>query len=177
MLKITLEVLLVIVFIFFEELIWKKIALPIKDYLASLEILQSTQIWIEARTVNSTLIIFGFLFIVAEVMGIYSGILIVSGAIISGAILYAIKAGIAGLTFWIFSFTKDKLLTIGWFKWSYDLIMKLFDWIKSTTIYRRVRVQIYRVKKYIRNLNGPGLKEDMQHVYDGLTNIFKGLQK
>ena len=175
MLKITSEVLLVIVFIFFEELIWKKMAMPIKNYLASLEILQGTQIWIETRGLYETLSIFVVLLTIAEFMGIYSGILIVSGAIISGVILYGIKVGVAGLTFWIFSFTKDKLLTISWFKTVYDLIIELFDWIKSTRIYRKVRYSVYRTKRYVNNLNSTGFKDDIEHVYKALTELFKGI--
>ena len=118
--------------IFFEELIWKKLAVPVKDYLVSLEILQGLQVKIESQSVYSTLGIFLVPLAIAEVMGLYSGALIVSGSLLVGIIIYIIKIPVAGLTFWIFSFSKDKLLTIDWFNTLYELMIRLFDWIKST---------------------------------------------
>ena len=174
MVKITFEVILVIGFIFFEELIWKKLALPVKEYLESLEILQKLQIKIEAQDLTSTLWIFVGLLAITEVAGIYAGVLIVSGAIITGVVLYGIKVAFAGLTFWIFSFTKDKLLTISWFKYSYDKLIQLFNWVKSTRIYRKTQYSIYRVKKYIRTTKSSEFRGDINHVYDGLKTIFAG---
>jgi len=174
MLKITFEVVLVIAFIFFEELVWKKLALPVKNWLVSLEILQGVQAKIMLQSTYMILLIFLVPLAIAEVMGIYSGMLIVSGSLIMGVLLYIIKIPVAGLTFWIFSFSKDRLLTIDWFETLYDLMVRLFDWIKSTNIYRRVRYSIYRVKKYFKNLKGNGFREDIDHVYKGLVQIFKG---
>ena len=172
MLKITAEVILVIGFIFFEELIWKKLALPIKDYLTSLEILQKLQIKIESKSLNYILGLFVVVLTITEVAGIYAGLLIVQGAIIAGVILYAIKVGFAGFTFWMFSFTKDKLLTIDWFKTVYDLLMRMFNWIKATRIYRKVQYQVYRTKRYLKNLKAGTFKDDVSRVYMLLVQVF-----
>ena len=172
-LKITLEVFLVLVFIFFEEIIWEGIALPIKNLLASLKILESVQAKIEAFDVYPTLAIFLVPLAVAEYMGIKSGVLILQGYLISGVILYALKVPVAGLTFWVFSFSKDKLLSIDWFETLYGLLMRLLDWIKATRIYRRVRVSIRNVKRYIKGFGSGNFKGQMKVTYDRIKTIFK----
>lgn len=175
MLKVTFEVLLVILFIFFEEIVWEYIAVPIKNKLSSMKILQGVQTSIESKTAYQTLGIFLVLFILVEVAGIYAGILLVQGLVVTAVILYASKLPLAGLTFWIFSFSKVKLLSIDWFETLYNLVMRLFDWIKSTRIYRKVRYSIRNVKRYVKNLKGGnGIKDDIDHVYKGLKMIFKG---
>lgn len=175
MLKITFEVVLVIAFIFFEEIVWEYIAIPIGNKLKSLKILEGVQAKIETKTAYQTLGIFLVLLVIVELAGIYAGILLVQGFAIAAIILYASKLPLAGLTFWIFSFSKVKLLSIDWFKTLYDLVMRLFDWIKSTRIYRKVRYSIRNIKRYIKNLKGGnGFKADIDHVYKGLIHIFKG---
>ena len=177
MFKITLEVIFVIIFIFFEELVWKKFAVPIRDWLASLKILQTVQIKIEEKTAYQTLVIFLGLFIVVELAGIYAGILALQGALIWAGILYASKIPLAGFTFWIFGFTKDKLLTIDWFDSLYSLVLRLFNFIKSTRIYRKVNYSVYRTKRVFKNMKKSSLKNDINHVYVNLTNIFKGADR
>ena len=176
LLKTTLEVILVIVFIFFEELIWKKLALPVKNYISGLKILESTKEKIMIQSAYMTLLIFLIPLAIAEAMGIYSGILFVSGSIIGGAFLYALKIPIAGLTFWIFSFTKEKLLTIDWFETLYELLMRFLNFIKETDIYKSVKLKIVDIKARIKHsMPGQGgFSEEINHVYSGLKHIFKG---
>lgn len=172
-LKTLLEIFLVIGFIVFEEIVWEQVAKPSMAWLASLEILQKLQVKIETLGLYEVLALFVGLFVIVEALGIYAGILFVSGSIISGVILYILKLPVAAFTFWIFSFTKEKLLTVAWFAGMYYYIMAKFDWVKSTRIYRRVRVQIYQTKKYFRNLKAGTFKEDINRVYNLLKELFK----
>lgn len=174
MLKITFEVFLVIAFIFLEELVWKKIAVPVAKWLGSLSILQKLQAKIELQTAYKTLAYFLILFGIVEIAGLYAGVLMVSGSFVWGVILYGMKVPIAAFAFWMFSFSKVKLLTIEWFATIYGLLMQLLDWITATSIYRRVKIQIYRIKKYIKNMKAGTVKDDLTHVYQGLTMIFRG---
>ena len=173
MLKITFEVILVIGFIFFEELIWKTLALPIKNYLSTLNIFGKLQAKIEAQSVYTILGLFVSLFVVVELMGLWATGLFLTGSVIAGVIVYALKIPLAGFTFWMFSFTKEKLLTIEWFAAVYKLITQLFDWVKSTRIYRRVRVQIYSTKKYFKNVSTGSFKNDIKEIYIKLKDLFK----
>jgi len=176
-LKIALEIVLVILFIFFEELVWKKLALPVKEYIASLKILDGLQVKISKQTPYTTLAIFLIPLGIAEIMGIYSGMLFISGSVIAGAFLYALKIPIAGITFWIFSFTKEKLLTIDWFETLFSLLMRFIDFIKDTEIYKSVKIKIANYKLYLKSLlSGDGsLKEHINKVYEKIKDTFKEL--
>jgi len=177
LLKITMEIVLVILFIFFEELIWKKLAIPLKDYISNLEIAKTTKAKIETQSINMTLLIFLLPLGVAELMGIYSGMLIVSGSIIFGVFIYLLKVPVAAITFWIFSFTKEKLLKIDWFKTIYDLLMRFLNFIKNTGVYKRVKTKIASIKKHVKRLNPKSgeFSEEINYIYTSLTNLFNGL--
>jgi len=176
LLKTTMEVILVIVFIFFEELIWKKLALPVKNYISKLKILDATKEKIIEQSAYTTLAIFLIPLAIAEGMGIYSGLLFVSGSIITGAFIYALKIPVAGITFWIFSFTKEKLLTIDWFETLYGLLIRFLDFVKSTEIYKNVKIKIEDVKASLKRMKpgNDGFSKEINHIYLGLKNIFKG---
>ena len=173
LLEIILKIIMVIGFIIFEELIWKFIAIPVGTWFASLKAFQKLQVKIEAYSAYQTLAIFLVLFGVVEIAGIYAGILLVSGSVITATLLYASKMPLAALTFWIFGFTKDKLLTIDWFASLYGLVIQAFDWVKSTSMYRKVKYSVYRAKRYLKNLKSSGFKEDIARIYRGLQTIFK----
>ena len=177
LLKITMEIILVILFIFFEELIWKKLAVPLKDYISNLEIAKITKAKIEIQSINMTLLIFLLPLGVAEVMGIYSGMLIVSGSVIFGVFMYILKIPVAAITFWIFSFTKEKLLTIDWFKTIYDLLIRFLNFIKNTGVYKRVKTKIASIKEHVKRLNPKSgeFSEEMNYIYTSLTKLFNGL--
>lgn len=174
MLKITAEVILVIGFIFFEELIWKKLALPIKDYFVSLEMFQRLQAHIELQSLNTILAIFVGLFGLVELLGFYAGALLLSGSISWAITLYVAKAPLAGFVFWMFSFTKDKLLTIEWFAWSYNKLMAGFDWVKATKIYGSVQAKVTEFKIYVKGLVGTdgAFKSEVTRIYAKIKDIF-----
>lgn len=177
MLKTTFEVILVIGFIFFEELVWKHAIRPIYNGIKSLEITKNTEAKIMEQGVYTILTLFIVLFVITEVAGIYAGVLIATGAIFTGVGLYGFKVVIAAITFWIFGFAKVKLLTIRWFDWTYTKVMIAFDWVQSTDIYRRVKIGIYRAKKYVQNVKSNEFRDDIDHVYQGLVHIFQGRKK
>ena len=173
-LKITAEIILIILFILFEELIWKIFALPVKNWIIKRKILESVKVKIEKQGTYETLVIFLVPLIIAELMGLYSAQLFISGSILMGIVIYTVKIPVAGITFWIFSFTKEKLLTIDWFKTLYDLLIRFLDWIKSTAIYKRVKDKILAIKQSIKNLMpGSGhMTEEINHIYVVLKSLF-----
>jgi len=175
LLKITSEVLLVIGFIFFEELVWKKLALPVKNWLASLKVLEKVQENIMKLDVYPTLAVFLVPLAIAEFMGIKSGALIITGELFWGVVVYALKIPVAGLTFWVFSFSREKLLSIDWFNTLYELLMRFLDWVKSLKIYKSVKVKIRWAKIKVKKLspkNG-GLSTEMKKVYEAMAHVFK----
>ncbi len=172
--EVTVKVILVLGFIIFEQVIWEQIIYPVKTWLVSLEIMQKIQAWIETKGTKTTMLIFLIPLFIAEALSIYSGALIATGTIMFGVILYAIKIPVASVTFWIFGFTKEKLLSVKWFKYSYNKTMIGVDWIKSKRVYREVMYSIYKIKKYIKTTKNSEFRDDIEHVYQGLVSIFKG---
>ncbi len=73
-------------YIIFEELIWERLAKPIFSYISTLELFRDLEPKILA--LNSYIILFIFLipFVIVELLGIYAGILFISGNILFGIV-------------------------------------------------------------------------------------------
>jgi len=144
------QLILVIIYILFEELIWEGIARPIYEFIHSLKILQKVEETLHAVNAYVILVIFVLLLGIVEALGIYAGILFISGQVLLGISLYITKIPIAAFTFWIFRITEDKLMQFGWFKWIYEWIMKGIDWLKLLEIYQLTMHQIKVTKANIK---------------------------
>ena len=144
------QLILVIIYILFEELIWEGIARPIYEFIHSLKILQKVEETLHAVNAYVILVIFVLLLGIVEALGIYAGILFISGQVLLGISLYITKIPIAAFTFWIFRITEDKLMQFGWFKWIYEWIMKGIDWLKLLEIYQSTMHQIKVTKANIK---------------------------
>lgn len=145
-----LQLILVIIYIIFEELIWEGIAKPVYAFVHSLKILQKVEVQLHRVHASVILVIFVLLLGAVEALGIYAGILFVSGQALLGITLYLSKIPIAAFTFWIFRITEDKLMQFGWFKRMYDWIMKGIDWLKSREIYMQMMERLATVKASIK---------------------------
>ncbi len=151
-----LQLILVIIYIIFEELIWEGIARPIYVFIHSLKILHKVEKTLHSVNAYVILVIFVVLLALVEALGIYAGILFISGQALLGMSLYISKIPIAAFTFWMFRITEDKLMQFGWFKWIYDWIMKGIDWLKSLEIYQstiqRIKVTKANVKQTMKRV-------------------------
>ncbi len=147
---ILLQFLLVLTFILFEELIWEGIAKPLYTFVHSLKVLQKVEVWLHGVNASVILVIFVLMLVSVELLGIYAGVLFVSGQILLGIMLYISKIPIAAFTFWMFRVTEDKLMRFGWFKWIYGKIMAFIDWIKTLDIYRDTMTKIRGMKERIK---------------------------
>ena len=147
------QLILVIIYIIFEELIWDGIAKPIYETIHGLKILQKIEVKLQNVNPSFILVIFVLLLTIVEAFGIYAGILFVSGQVLLGLSLYISKIPIAAFTFWLFRVTEDKLMQFGWFKWIYEKIMKAIDWLKSSEMYEKTieRLKILKssIKSYV----------------------------
>ncbi|MDM5263892.1 hypothetical protein PF327_06745 [Sulfurovum sp. XTW-4] len=145
-----LQLLLVVTYIIFEELIWEGIAKPIYEAIHALKILQRIEVKLEHLNPSMILVIFILLFAIVEAFGIYAGMLFVSGQMLLGLVLYISKIPIAAFTFWLFRITEDKLMQFGWFKWVYEWIMKVIDWIKSSEMHQKTMAYLLQIKMRIK---------------------------
>ena len=145
-----LQLILVIIYIIFEELIWEGVAKPIYETIHGLKILQKIEMKLQHVNASVILAIFVVLLSIVEAFGIYAGVLFVSGQVTLGLALYISKIPIAAFTFWLFRVTEDKLMQFGWFKWLYDWIMKAIEWLKSREMYVKTMERLQEVKKSIK---------------------------
>jgi len=141
-----LQLILVIIFIIFEELIWEGIAQPIYEAIHSLKVLQKLETKLQQINAYVVLVIFVVLLATVETFGIYAGMLFMSGKVMLGLALYISKIPIAAFTFWLFRATEDKLMQFSWFKWLYEQMMKAINWLKSREIYKRTMEKIKNIK-------------------------------
>ncbi|GIT99029.1 hypothetical protein [Sulfurovum sp. TSL1] len=144
------QLLLVMTYILFEELIWEGIAKPIYEAIHALKILQRLEAKLENLNPSMILVIFILLFVIVEAFGLYAGMLFVSGQMILGLVLYIAKIPIAAFTFWLFRVTEEKLMQFGWFKWLYEWIMRAIAWIKATEIHRKTMERLVEMKRDIK---------------------------
>ena len=147
------QLLLVITYIIFEELIWEGIANPIYKAIHGLKILQQIETKLEKVNAHVILGIFVILLVIVEAAGIYAGMLFVSGQVLIGLVLYISKIPIAAFTFWLFRITEDKLMQFGWFKWLYDKLMAGIDWLKSREMYIKTMERLKIVKERIKQVS------------------------
>ena len=149
-----LQLILVLIYIVFEELIWESIAKPIYEFIHSLKILQKIEVLLHGVNSYVILVVFVALLGMVEILGIYAGVLFVSGKVWHGVTLYLTKIPIAAFTFWVFRVTEDKLMQFGWFKWLYELIMRGIDWLKSLEVYistvEAIKVMKAKIKVYLK---------------------------
>jgi len=165
---------LVFVYIVFEELVWETIAKPIYEYFHSLKILKRIEFHIHKLHRLVLLILFLSLFVQVELLGVLAVALLAKGKVYSGVLLYSAKIPIGAFTFWLFKITKDRLMTFGWFKASYDFTMSVIDKIKATQTYQEVKESTKEIKEFIKEnfKNRSSLKIKIKRIY---TNIKKAL--
>ncbi len=145
-----LQLLLVIVFIVFEEVIWEGISKPIYEFVHSLKILKRVEILLQRVNAYVILVLFVLMLGSVELLGVYAGLLFVSGKVWHGLLLYVMKIPIAAFTFWVFRVTEEKLMRFGWFKWIYGKIMAFIDWLKSLAIYQSAMQRLKAVKEQLK---------------------------
>ena len=163
-----LQFVVVLVYIIFEELIWESISRPIYEFIHSLRILQRVEVLLHSVNAYAILVLFVAMFASVESLGIYAGLLFVSGKVWHGLVLYFTKIPVAAFTFWMFRVTEDKLMQFGWFRWLYGLVMRLIKWLKSTDIYvaalGRVKILKSRIKDFKRYFKEKYLSKESRFV-------------
>ena len=175
-----IQLILVLIYIIFEELIWEGISKPIYKAIHSLKILQKLENKLETVKPSVVLALFVFLLIIVEGAGIYAGMLFVSGHVLLGLGLYISKIPIAAFTFWLFRVTESKLMQFAWFKWLYEKILAGIAWLKATEAYKRTMIRLTKTKeslkawkdKYIGTQDN-AFFDKMKKLYDSLKDSLK----
>lgn len=172
---LSIQILLVVTFVIFEELVWDVFAKPIYQYISKLKILDKLGQKLFHANRYFLLIIFVLLFVSVELAGLYAGILAIGGNLAAAIMLYLSKIPIAAFTFWLFGATKEKLLSFGWFNWIYEKIISLFERIKQTEIYHKIKEMISDVKERLKSFKEKFFSRDSR-MMTSIKKIYHSLK-
>ncbi|WP_428355252.1 hypothetical protein [Methyloprofundus sp.] len=142
----TLESILVIGYILFEELIWNVFAKPVYQYLKSLIILEPLKKTFLQMNRYLLLTVFIFILLVAEAMGFLAGYCFIEGYFVTGMMVYAVKIPVAAFTFWLFDLTKQTLMTFSWLKTSYGWTMGMIEKLLNSAIHIYIKGRIIAIR-------------------------------
>lgn len=160
--------ILVFTYIVFEELIWQRFAKPLMKFFSSLELF--VRLTPKILALNSYIILISFItiFIIVELIGIYAGILFVSGNMINAIVVYLLKIPIAAFIFWFFNITKSRLLEFRWFNFIYKYMLLCIEMIKNSFVYKSLNERIIAFREFIDKkifLNKSDLKKKLIIFY------------
>lgn len=142
----TVESILVIGYILFEELVWNIIAQPIYQYCKSLIVLEPLKKKFLLMNRYLLVTVFIFILMIAEALGLLAGFFFIEGFFLSGVLVYLLKIPIAAFTFWLFDLTKTQLMTFSWLKTVYEWIMSLVNQLINSAIHVYIKNRIMTVR-------------------------------
>ncbi|NOQ17580.1 MAG: hypothetical protein GQ581_11030 [Methyloprofundus sp.] len=148
----TLESILVIGYILFEELIWNIFAEPIYRYCKSLIAIEPLKKLFLGMHRYLLLMVFVAILAMAEVMGFVAGYSFVSGNIILGMSVYALKIPVAAFTFWLFDLTKEQLMSFHWLATAYEFVVTWIERFKASAIHVYIKSHILVIRAKLRQL-------------------------
>jgi len=129
-------ILLIMLYILFEELIWNTAVAPLIRSLSAFHFYRRFLDYIQMRAGRTTvLILFIVPFLIGEAIGILSGILAAKLYIVSAILLYACKIPLIVVALAILQNGKVKLLSIGWFALAYRWITHQLEKLHSSSLY------------------------------------------
>ena len=142
----TLESILVLGYILFEELFWNIFARPIYQYFKSLIVLEPLKQTFLHMHRYLLLTVFLCILLLAEAMGLLAGFCFIEGYFAMGIVVYVLKIPIAAFTFWLFDLTKTQLLTFSWLKTAYEWIMAMIDKLLNSDIHVYIKTRIIAIR-------------------------------
>ena len=168
--KKTIEVLLALSFVIFEEVIWEYLVIPIKNFLNRV-VKENVVVVIESLNKYIILLIFLGILVLAEGLGIASGALLLKGLLLFSVLVYIVKIAVAGVTFWLFGIAKEKLLSIKIFAYGYEKVIAAKEWIETRKIYIDIKKKAKAFSLKIKSK----FKSDgeFKRVYMKIKEIFK----
>lgn len=168
-------IILISIYIIFEELIWEKTAKPIFNFLSKLILKFNIfeKLILKIENLNSHLVLFVFLifFTLVELLGVYAAILFVEREIYLAVFVYLLKLPLAVIILWFFDITKPKLLQFHWFKIVYNNLVSIKNKIQESKIYIMIYKKIDNIKEYIESkfdFSKHSIKDRVFEIYQEL---------
>lgn len=157
--------LLIILYILFEELIWKNAVGPIIRYIAGFHLYRQFLDYVRFRAGRfSVLILFMLPFALGEAVGTGSALMAAQLHLLSAAILYTLKIPLIVISLGILQNGKEKLLSYQWFALCYGWTMKQIDRLHSSRLYRQIYIVSVQVRNRFKNRSSR-LKRRITRIY------------
>lgn len=143
----SLLIFLILIYILFEELIWEGAVAPVIHFVSDFHLYRSFLEYIELRAGRFTvLILFIVPFVIGEIIGIISGILVAHLYLLSAVVLYMCKIPLIVVALAILQKGKEKLLTFGWFALCYQWSTTQLEKLHQSQLYQQIHVIIARIR-------------------------------
>jgi len=164
-LKRILFFIFVLIYLFFEELIWNKIALPIHAYIKSLRLYEKFLLYTEKDANRYVVLLFFILpFVLAELLGIIAGIFLAKLYILPAVFIYLLKIPLAIVAFGVLKAGKEKLNSFGLFFILYQFTIQLLDRLHNSQIYIAIKNMLVAIKTRLLYAKNKVLYE-LQRIY------------
>ncbi|MRI58079.1 MAG: hypothetical protein C6H99_01075 [Epsilonproteobacteria bacterium] len=167
-----IETLLVLFYVFFEELVWERLIVPVREWIEK-RIGQRVIALIDSLSATTAFVIFAGSLLTAEGFGLAAAPVALLVNPFVGAILYLLKVLMAAFSFWFFAQTKSKLLQIAWFSFLYEKTIYFYEWIKSTELYKSVKRCLAAMKASIKEYISRLPKGELRKIYKSIKSLFK----
>lgn len=141
-----IKIILVLLFIIIEDLTWNKIGEPVYRRIKALQIMQKFRTWVlNVKHRYALLAIFLSVFLLMEITSTLGLILVGTGAIYTGVLLYSAKIFLTVPAVVIFNTGKKTLLTF----WIIRFVFSLIIHMKRSRVFRLAKTQFRNIKSSI----------------------------
>jgi hypothetical protein len=139
---------LALLYIFFDHILWDKVANPVYKRINVNEFYVIALDYIEFN-MNRYLILVSFVSIygLSKLVEVYSFAFFAEGHVIAGVVMYGIAMIPVIIAFAVLERGKQKLFTFVWFKYLYEKFVALVNYIKSSYAYRRIMLIVKFTKR------------------------------
>lgn len=141
--------LLSFIYLILEYLFWDTFLVPLYTKFKSLQLYQLFLNWISTQHKYLILTIFILFFAISEIMGVVALALLAQGMISLFVILYIVKFVPVAIAFTVLKNSKEPLLTINWFAYLYNGVLKIVHLIKSNQFFIKGKLFIENIKTKI----------------------------
>ena len=145
-----IQIVLIAIYLILEELVWDRFAKPLFRYIKYLKLFQRLEQLLQRANRYVILVLFLLPFIIGELLGLLSPILVLKGYVVGGIVLYVLKLLIVTFAFWLFKVEQKKLLSFKIINYGYKKIVQFTRWIKTTQAFITITRLIKKTKIWIK---------------------------
>jgi len=145
-----IQIVLIALYLIFEEIVWDRFAKPLFRYIKHLKLFQKLELILNKANRYVILALFLLPFVMGELLGVLSPIVALKGYVILAVALYVLKLLIVAFAFWLFKVEQDKLLSFKIVNFSYQKILEFTTWVKTTQAFKTIKRIIEKAKVWLK---------------------------